>query len=111
MDFRIGDDMSREDIHDKQEVAMKVGDHSRFIGHPPRMRATYTDEFKRETVARPQSGEQSATDMAIELGLRRNMLYKWADKIEKQAPDPELGASGRLDNATAPLRAARYQTP
>ncbi len=61
----------------------------------PRKRTTYTDEFKRTTVARLHSGEQSATDLAIELGIRRNMLYKWADKIEKQAPDKELRAPGR----------------
>jgi transposase len=61
----------------------------------PRKRATYTDEFKRTTVARLHSREQSATDLAIELGIRRNMLYKWADKIEKQAPDKKLRAPGR----------------
>ena len=47
-----------------------------------RKRATYSDEFKRTAVARLHSGEHSATDLAIELGLRRNMFYKWADKIE-----------------------------
>jgi len=60
-----------------------------------RKRATYTDEFKRTAVARLHSGEQSATDLAIELGLGRNMLYKWADKIDKQAPDQELRDLGR----------------
>jgi len=60
-----------------------------------RNRSTYTDEFKRTAVARLHSGEQSATDLAIELGLGRNMLYKWADKIDKQAPDQELRGPGR----------------
>ena len=60
-----------------------------------RKRATYTDEFKRTAIARLHSGEQSATDLAIELGLGRNMLYKWADKIDKQAPDQELRGPGR----------------
>ena len=39
-------------------------------------RATYTDEFKRTSVARLHSREQSATDLDMELGIRRNMLYK-----------------------------------
>ena len=60
-----------------------------------RKRATYTDEFKRTAIARLHSGEQSVTDLAIELGLGRNMLYKWADKIDKQAPDQELRGPGR----------------
>lgn len=60
-----------------------------------RKRATYTDEFKRTAVARLHSREQSATDLAMELGIRRNMLYKWAEKIEKQAPDKKLRAPGR----------------
>ena len=59
-----------------------------------RKRATYTDEFKRTAVARLHSGEQSA-DLAIELGLGRNMLYKWAEKLEKQAPDKKLRKPGR----------------
>jgi transposase len=58
-------------------------------------RATYTDEFKRTAVARLHSREQSATDLAMELGIRRNMLYKWAEKIEKQAPGKKLRAPGR----------------
>jgi transposase len=41
-------------------------------------RATYTDEFKRTAVERLHSREQSATDLAMEMGIRRNMLYKWA---------------------------------
>ena len=61
----------------------------------PRKRAIYTDEFKRTTVARLHSGEQSATDLAMELGIGRNMLYKWVGKIEKVAPDEKIRAPGR----------------
>jgi len=61
----------------------------------PKQRATFSDEFKREAVARLHSGKQSATDLAMELGIRRNLLYKWADKIEKQAPDKKLRSPGR----------------
>jgi len=61
----------------------------------PKQRATFSDEFKREAVARLHSGKQSATDLAMELGIRRNLLYKWADRIENQAPDKKLRSPGR----------------
>ena len=58
-------------------------------------RATFTDEFKRKAVARMRVEGQNATDLAVELGIRRNMLYKWADKIDKQAPEAPLRSPGR----------------
>jgi transposase len=39
-------------------------------------RVTFTDEFKRSAVERLRAGGQSGTDLAIELGIRRNQLYK-----------------------------------
>lgn len=58
-------------------------------------RATFTDDFKRKAVARMRVEGQSATDLADELGIRRNMLYKWAEKIDKQAPGMPLRSPGR----------------
>jgi transposase len=58
-------------------------------------RATFTDEFKRDAVARLNAGGQSATALAIELGIRRNMLYKWAGKLEEQSPGEEFRSPGR----------------
>ncbi|WP_137175657.1 transposase [Massilia sp. HP4] len=58
-------------------------------------RATYDDEFKRKAVSRLRTEGQNATNLAAELGIRRNMLYKWADKIDKQAPDVPLRSPGR----------------
>ena len=61
----------------------------------PKSRATFTDDFKRNAVARMRAVGQNATDLAAELGIRRNLLYKWADKIDKQAPDKPLRSPGR----------------
>ena len=61
----------------------------------PKSRATFTDDFKRKAVARMRAEGQSATDLAVELGIRRNMLYKWADKIDKQSPGEILRSPGR----------------
>jgi transposase len=41
-------------------------------------------------VARLRAGNQSATNLAVELGLRRNQLYKWAKKLDKQSPEVAL---------------------
>ena len=41
---------------------------------------TYPKEFKLEAV---RLMESSAADVARELGLRRNQLYKWKEQLEK----------------------------
>jgi transposase len=58
-------------------------------------RKTFEDDFKRNAVARLRAGAQTATDLALELGIRRNQLYKWADKLDKQSPGEEFRLPGR----------------
>lgn len=43
----------------------------------------YSAEFKREAVRLLESGDKSATDVAMELGIRRNQLYKWQHALRK----------------------------
>ncbi len=62
-------------------------------------RARFTDEFKRSAVARLRQGDQNATTLAIELGIRRNQLYKWAKKIDEQGPEVPLRDPGRPPNS------------
>ena len=64
-------------------------------GAHPSSRSQFSDEFKRRAVARMRQGEQSATDLALELGIRRNQLYKWAKKFDEQAPDERFRQPGR----------------
>jgi transposase len=71
-----------------------------YVGPSPRgkaaaSRAEYTDEFKRMAVLRLRQREQSATDLALELGIRRNQLYKWAKKFDEQAPEEIFRSPGR----------------
>ena len=61
----------------------------------PKQRTVYSDEFKREAVSRLRSGEQNASDLAVELGIRRPQLYKWAEKFDKQAPGETFRSPGR----------------
>jgi transposase len=58
-------------------------------------RTVFTDQFKRDAVARMRSGTQSATDLALELGIRRNQLYKWAKHLDALPADAVLKSPGR----------------
>lgn len=40
-------------------------------------RQRFTAEFKREEVRLLDAGERPASEIAIDLGIRRNQLYKW----------------------------------
>ena len=40
-------------------------------------RQRFTAEFKREAVRLLDAGERPASELAIDLGVRRNQLYKW----------------------------------
>ena len=45
--------------------------------NPGRKRARFTKEFKLEAVKLLNAGQKPATQLALELGIRRNQLYKW----------------------------------
>lgn len=60
-----------------------------------KQRAVFTDEFKRMAASRLRDGRQSATDLAVELGLRRNQLYKWAKQLDEQASGDHFRSPGR----------------
>lgn len=46
-------------------------------------RPSYTKEFKLEAVRLLEHGDKPAADLARELGLRRNQLYKWQAQLRK----------------------------
>ena len=68
-------------------------------GEPPsvseRERTTYSKEFKMMAVRRMREGALNATDLALDLGIRRNQLYKWAKAFDAKGEDGFPGA-GRL---------------
>lgn len=53
---------------------------------------TYTKEFKVEAVHLMREGNKPASAIAMELGIRRNQLYKWAEQLEQTG---ELAFKGR----------------
>lgn len=61
-------------------------------------RKVFTKEFKLEAVRLLESSERPAAEVARELGIRRNQLYKWQQEVRNKAarafpgrgPHPEL---------------------
>ncbi len=47
-------------------------------------RTTYTKEFKLEAIRLLEAGDKPGTQIARELGIRRNMLYKWQDQLSNK---------------------------
>ncbi len=48
-----------------------------------RKRQRYSKEFKLTAVKLLQSGTKPGTLIAMELGIQRNLLYKWAETLER----------------------------
>jgi transposase len=55
---------------------------------------TYTREFKIEALRMMRDSDRTASAIAMELGIRRNQLYKWAKQLEKKDSEAFRG-SGR----------------
>jgi transposase len=49
-------------------------------------RKRYSKEFKQEALRRLQQGDKSVTELSMELGLRRNLLYLWQEEAQKESP-------------------------
>ena len=57
-------------------------------------RKVFSKEFKLEAVRLLEHSDKSPNDIAIDLGVRRNMLYKWQTQLKEQRGDAFRG-SGR----------------
>ena len=44
-------------------------------------RQSFTKEFKLEAVRLLERGDKPAADLARELGIKRNQLYKWQEQL------------------------------
>lgn len=50
--------------------------------NPERQRQRFSAEFKREAVRLLELGKKPATQLALELGVARNRLYKWQAQLK-----------------------------
>jgi transposase len=55
---------------------------------------TYTREFKQEAVRLMETTNRPATEAAMELGIRRNQLYKWEEQLAVKG-DAAFSGGGR----------------
>lgn len=55
-------------------------------------RKTFTSEFKREAVRLMGRSGKPSSDLARELSVRRNQLYKWKEQLEKRGSKAFPGA-------------------
>jgi transposase len=59
-------------------------------------RKKYTSEFKREAVRLMESSEKPPSDLARQLGVRRNQLYKWKEQMDRRGSEALPGIGRRL---------------
>lgn len=58
-------------------------------------RKHYSAEFKREAVRLLAQGDKEASQLARELGVARNRLYKWKDELDQHGPSAFPGTGNR----------------
>ena len=72
-------------------------------------RQTFSPEFKREAVRLLEQGDKEAAQLARELGIKRNQLYKWKEEIDAYGEGAFPGQGNRPCNGkkddSAALRA------
>jgi transposase len=60
-------------------------------------RGRYTKEFKVEAIKLLSLGDKPASDLAMELGIKRTLLYRWRDQLTKRG-ESAFSGSGRPKN-------------
>ena len=63
--------------------------------NPERKRTRFTKEFKLEAVRLLELGQKPATQLALELGLARNQLYKWQAQLQQTGASRVFRGPGR----------------
>src|SRR5690606_6209757 len=58
-------------------------------------RKTYTREFKIEAVRLLKQGKKPGADLARELGIKRNQLYKWLEEVDAHGEAGAFPGHGR----------------
>ena len=64
-------------------------------------RGPYTREFKLEAVRLLREGDKPASQVAMALGVKRTLLYRWRDDVAAQGEAAFRGTPGRKPSAQA----------
>ena len=58
-------------------------------------RKTFSREFKLEAIRLMDSGQKKSADLARELGVPRNRLYKWREQLLRDGKENAFPGTGR----------------
>jgi transposase-like protein len=72
-------------------------------------RKTFTRQFKLEALRLLDSGEKKPVDLARELGIPRNRLYKWREQLLAKGSDSAFPGEGRKRGPDAELAALKRE--
>jgi transposase len=61
-------------------------------------RKQFSAEFKREAVRLLETSKKQPSDLARELGVRRNQLYKWKDQLSRRGKQAFPGPGRQLES-------------
>ena len=72
-------------------------------------RQKFSKDFKLNAIKLLKAGQKPATQLALELGIRRNLLYKWAETLDAHGGDVDTAFNGpghnKLGKPHDPLKA------
>ena len=71
-----------------------------------KVRSTFSTEFKREAVRLLEQSDKDTSQLARELGVRRNQLYKWKAEMDNHGAKafPGSGRRQKPQDETARLK-------
>lgn len=72
-------------------------------------RQTFSREFKLEAVRLLERGEKPAAQIARELAIPRNRLYKWRDQLQAKGQAGAFPGHGRRSGSEARLAALKQE--
>jgi transposase-like protein len=72
-------------------------------------RKRFTTDFKQEAVRMMVNSDKTAADIARELKIHRNQLYKWKEQLGKGVARASNTAQGRSSNGTNELTRLRQE--
>jgi transposase len=82
-------------FRDNFDLPMReMGEHN-IVRSSMAPRRVFTSEFKRKALELLQRGDRSAGEIAQELGIRRNQLYKWQATLGAQGAGAFPGSGRR----------------
>lgn len=72
-------------------------------------RPSFTKAFKLEAVRLLEQGSKPAADLARELGVRRNQLYKWQEQLSAKGQEDAFPGHGRRAGSEAEVARLRRE--